>query len=433
MLEALVQRYEDESKEHRLPKDGWEKRNVSFALVIGREGELLQVISLMQEVERKKKKILRPQELLVPVGETRTSGIYPLFLCDNSSYFLGADTKGKPQRSADCFAAAAKLHEEILAGVSSEMARAVVHPETALYANEILAGANLVFRYEGQYVHEAPEIASAWEHYYRQNQAGEKCGRCLVTGVVEPIAIKHPALKGVTGAQPTGAMLVSFNENAYESYGHDGEQGGNAPISKHAAFAYGTALNALLADEAHKKLIGDTTVVYWAAEKSEAAQDVFAGLIGDDSKMTDDLLNKILIAVQAGEDIDFNGVSIPYDNPFYILGLAPNAARISVRFFLQDSFGAFLKNLALYIDQMDIIRPAWVKSRNVPLWKLLLETVNPNAKTTMASPVMAGAMMRAVLTGGPYPVSVFQNIMIRIRAQQGEEKINPRREGISTA
>lgn len=447
MLKALVQRYEDECKEHRLPKEGWEKRNVHFALIIGREGGLLQVVSLMQEVERGKKKILRPQELLVPMGETRTSGIYPLFLCDNSSYFLGADTKGKPKRSADCFTAAAKLHEEILADVTGETAQALVHffhhwqigknavckhPEIAPYADEILAGANLVFRYAGQYVHEAPEIASAWERY-RQNRAEEKRGRCLVTGTIEPIAIKHPALKGVSGAQPTGAMLVSFNENAYESYGHDGQQGGNAPVSKHAAFAYGTALNALLADDAHKKLIGDTTVVYWAAEKSEAAQNVFAGALGDNNEMTDDLLDKILTDIRDGGDIDYDGVSISYENPFYILGLAPNAARVSIRFFLQDSFGVFLKNLALYREQMDIIRPSWVKSRNVPLGKLLLETVNPNAKKLMAAPVMAGAMMRAVLTGMPYPVSVFQNIMIRIRAQQGAEKINPRRAGFLKA
>lgn len=447
MLETLVQRYEDECREGRLPRDGWEKRNVSFALVIGKDGELLQVISIRQEVLRGKKTMLRPQELFVPIGETRTVGIMPFFLCDNASYFLGADTKGKPKRTADCFAAAVKLHENILADVSSETAEAVIsffrrwksredavraHPVLASHADDILAGANLVFRYEGRYAHEDPEIRAAWERY-RQKSDGEDLQRCLVTGELAPVAVKHPALKGISGAQPTGAMLISFNANAFESYGHVDDQGRNAPVSKYAAFAYGTALNALIADDAHKKMIGDTTVVYWAAEKSNEAQDVFAGVLGDGDLMTDDLLDEILRRIEAGEDIDYNGVSIPYENPFYILGLAPNAARISVRFFLQDSFGVFLKNLALHIEQMDIVRPAWVKDRNVPLWKLLLETVNPNAKTMMASPVMAGAMMRAILTGGKYPASVFQNIMLRIRARQGDEKINPRRAGFLKA
>ena len=187
MLETLVQRYEDECREGRLPRDGWEKRNVSFALVIGKDGELIQVISIRQEVLRGKKTVLRPQELFVPIGETRTVGIMPFFLCDNASYFLGADTKGKPKRTADCFAAAVKLHENILADVSSETAEAVIsffrrwksgedavraHPVLASHADDILAGANLVFRYEGRYAHEDPEIRAAWERY-RQKSDGD--------------------------------------------------------------------------------------------------------------------------------------------------------------------------------------------------------------------------------------------------------------------
>jgi len=262
----------------------------------------------------------------------------------------------------------------------------------------------------------------------------EEKRRCLVTGTLAPIAVKHPALKGVSGAQATGAMLVSFNANAYESYGHDGEQGGNAPVSKKAAFAYGTALNALLADREHTKIIGDTTMVYWAEEESEAAQDLLCGMLfGDEDKMTDDLLDAVLKKVQAGAAIDYEGVAISYANPFYILGLAPNAARLSVRFFLQGSFGDFLRNLALHMEQMKIVRPSWETRGNVPLWELLRETVNPNAKVKMASPIMAGAMLRAVLTGGKYPVSVFQNILLRIHAEQGERKINARRAGFLKA
>lgn len=449
MLQALVERYEAECKEGRLPRDGWEKRNVSFALLLSKEGELLQVLPLIQKVLRGKKEVNRPQELIVPAGETRTVGIAPFFLCDNSSYFLGADLKGKPKRTAECFAAAKALHEEILDGVGSDSARAVIaffghwqggesmvrtHPALASYADEILAGANLVFRVASTFVHEEPAVREAWETHLDASGAEEK-RRCLVTGTLAPIAVKHPALKGVTGAQATGALLVSFNANAYESYGHDGEQGGNAPVSKKAAFAYGTALNALLFDHKHKKIIGDTTVVYWAGEKNEAAQEVFCGMYLDDgtNPMTDDLLEVILQKVQAGEAIDYQGVDIPYDNPFYILGLAPNAARVSVRFFLQGFFGDFLKNIALYMEQMEIVRPKWETRKYVLLWELLLETVNPNAKVQMASPIMAGAMMRSILTGSKYPVSVFQNILLRIRAEQGAKKINARRAGFLKA
>ena len=448
MLQALVERYETECKEGRLPRDGWEYRGVLFALVLSEAGDLLQVMPLAQQTMRGKKQVNVPRRIIVPMGETRASGICPFFLCDNSSYFLGMDEKGKAKRTAECFAAAKKLHEEVLGGVQSEAARAVLafferwqggkemlhtHPALAPYAAEISAGANLVFRVARTFVHEDPAVCEAWEKYLDASGSKEK-RRCLVTGAFAPIAVKHPALKGITGAQATGAMLVSFNANAYESYGHDGQQGGNAPVSKKAAFAYGTALNALLADREHTKIIGDTTMVYWAEEESEAAQDLLCGMLfGDEDKMTDDLLDAVLKKVQAGAAIDYEGVAISYANPFYILGLAPNAARLSVRFFLQGSFGNFLRNLALHMEQMKIVRPSWETRSNVPLWELLRETVNPNAKVKMASPIMAGAMLRAVLTGGKYPVSVFQNILLRIHAEQGERKINARRAGFLKA
>ena len=448
MLQALVERYETECKEGRLPQSGWEYRGVLFALVLSEAGDLLQVMPLAQQTMRGKKQVNVPRRIIVPMGETRASGICPFFLCDNSSYFLGMDEKGKAKRTAECFAAAKKLHEEVLGGVQSEAARAVLafferwqggkemlhtHSALAPYAAEISAGANLVFRVARTFVHEDPAVCEAWEKYLDASGSKEK-RRCLVTGAFAPIAVKNPALKGVTGAQATGAMLVSFNANAYESYGHDGEQGGNAPVSKKAAFAYGTALNALLADREHTKIIGDTTMVYWAEEENEAAQDLLCGMLfGDEDKMTDDLLDAVLKKVQAGAAIDYEGVAISYANPFYILGLAPNAARLSVRFFLQGSFGDFLRNLALHMEQMKIVRPSWETRGNVPLWELLRETVNPNAKVKMASPIMAGAMLRAVLTGGKYPVSVFQNILLRIHAEQGERKINARRAGFLKA
>lgn len=449
MLEALVQRYEDECREGNLSRDGWEKRKVSFALVLSDEGDVLEVLPLTQRVQKGKKEVDVPQSLDVPVGETRASGICPFFLCDNGSYFLGADQKGKPKRSVDCFAACANLHQEILADVEEPAAQAVVkffqrgetgeamvrsHPALAPYADDLLKGGNLVFRHAGRYVHENAKVRAAWEKRLEEEE-GEK-RRCLVTGTVAPFAVKHPAIKGVSGAKSTGALLVSFNANAYESYGHDGQQGGNAPVSKKVAFAYGTALNALLADEQHTTHLGDTTVAYWSEKESTPAQDLFRGMIFDDPDehlMDDRTLNAILQKVQHGEGIPYGEVAIPYDNPFYILGLAPNAARISVRFFLQGVFGDFLKHVARHHEQMEIVRPKWEKRKHIPMWRLLQETVNAKSTIQMASPLMAGAMFRAVLTGGKYPVSVFQNILLRIRAEQGDNKINARRAGFLKA
>lgn len=449
MIHALVQRYEDECRAGNLSRDGWETRKVSFALALSEEGDVLEVLPLTQMVQRGKKVVAVPQSMDVPVGETRASGICPFFLCDNGSYFLGADKKGKPERSVDCFVACAKLHQEILADVEESAAQAVVkffqrgesgeamvrtHPALAPYAEELMKGGNLVFRHAGRYVHEDSTVRAAWEKWLAKEEG--EVHRCLVTGALAPIAIKHPLIKGVRDAQPTGAALVSFNDRAYESYGHENDQGRNAPVSKKAAFAYGTALNALIADDQHTTHLGDTTVVYWAEKDSTAAQDVFRGMVlGDDdgNQMTDDTLDAILEKIQNGEVISYHDIDLPYDNPFYILGLAPNAARLSVRFFLQGAFGDFLKHIADHHVQMEIVRPKWEKRKHIPMWRLLQETVNANAKSKMASPLMAGAMFRAVLTGGKYPVSVFQNILLRIRAEQGDNKINAWRAGFLKA
>ena len=290
----------------------------------------------------------------------------------------------------------------------------------------------MVFRFQGKYVHELPEIRAAWTSYYAAQGQEEEERLCLVTGKRAPYAALHAAIKGVSGAQSSGAMLVSFNTDAFESYGHDGEQGGNAPISQYAAFAYTTALNALLKDRSHVQHIGDTTLVYWAKKGGTAAQDVFSLAWGGGDEMTDKTLDAIFQKVRDGAAIDFDGVALSYDNPFYVLGLAPNVARLSVRFFLKGSFGDFLSSLAAHFEQMEIARPKKA-ARHPPMWALLQAAANANATNQTVSPVMAGALARAVLLGTPYPASAFEAILLRIRAEQGEGKITPIRAGFVKA
>ena len=108
-----------------------------------------------------------------------------------------------------------------------------------------------------------PEIRAAWDKAYG-DRADAPHGRCLVTGEIGPIRILHPSIKGVAGAQATGASLVSFNGAAYESYGRVDDQGMNAPVGERAAFAYGAALNYMLREPDYHTRLGSTTVVYWA-------------------------------------------------------------------------------------------------------------------------------------------------------------------------
>ena len=154
---------------------------------------------------------------------------------------------------------------------------APAHPAVADAGEALLAGGNLVFRVGGKRALDDPAIRSAWEEACRRPSDDAAVMTCLVSGDKAPIARLHPAIKGVVGAQAMGASLVGFNARAFESYGHDEEQGLNAPVSEYATFAYTTALNHLLSDREHHMRIGDTTVVYWADKHDEAC----VGIVSD--------------------------------------------------------------------------------------------------------------------------------------------------------
>ncbi len=445
ILEALVKQYEALLADNKVPQKGWTKVKVSFALELNADGDLIDVITLKKTEQRGKKTVEVPQIMVVPEQVKRAVNIVSQFLCENSSYFLGIDNKGKPERSLKCFEAAKELHQRILAEGKSKATIAVrnffakwkpslaeQHQKLVPYLEEIKAGANLIFFVGDQYAQEDKEIRSLWQNA----QAGEDAVvmQCLVTGEKAPIARLHPSIKGVIGAQSSGSSLVSFNAPAYESYGRIGEQGLNAPVSEYAAFAYGTVLNQLLADKAHARTLGDTTIVYWAEKNSEVYQDFFAGTFLGDSRYIDDTqLESIFDKVVKNEEIDFEGIRLSYENPFYILGLAPNAARLSVRFFLQSTFGETLKNIAAHVERMKMEKPSFETFGHIPLWMILQETVSKNSREKVASPLMAGAVMRAILQNRPYPVALFQQIMLRIRAEEGPSKVNYRRAAILKA
>ena len=287
-----------------------------------------------------------------------------------------------------------------------------------------MKGGNLIFRVDGGYAQDDPWVRSAWDSYYGDLQ-GEK-QQCLVTGKLDVAEAVHPAVKGVAGAQSSGAALVSFNAPAFCSYGK--EQSLNAPVGKYAAFAYTAALNYLLSDRENVHRIGDTTVVCWA-EGAEPQYSQFTGmsLFGDalpDSLSDDDLyaaLNHLAQGLPCEE------LKLDPNRPFYILGLAPNAARLSVRFFYRNSFGALMKNVNDHHERMRIVGNRYTIT---PLWAMLRETVNLNTTDKAPSPVLTGAAARAIFTGTAYPASLLEAVMLRIRA---EREITPGRAAILKA
>ncbi len=435
ILRVLCDYYDALTRRGEISPPGWCQAKVSFALDLGVDGTLLGVIPLKHTPDGVKKEV--PQQLSVPAQVKKTSGVCANFLCENSSYFLGVDNKGKPQRSIQCFEAARELHETILSGADSLAAKAILaffahwhpedayaHPVLAQRLDEIMAGANLVFWVGDGYAQDDPAVRAAWQRHYGIKSASGVMGRCLVTGEAATIARLHPSIKGVQGAQSSGASLVSFNATAFESYGHEmvdeTGQGLNAPVSESAAFAYGTALNHLLSDRKHVQYIGDTAVVCWAEDAEPLCQDLFCGALfgGVFDRISQKDLWGAIEALAQGRPVSIDDIPLKPSNHFYVLGLAPSAARLSVRFFLQNTLGGMLRHLQEHYERLRIVKPAYIAQAELPIWKLLGETVNPNSRDKKASPPMAGAVLRAVLSGGVYPASLFEQTMMRIRAEQ---------------
>ena len=281
----------------------------------------------------------------------------------------------------------------------------------------MLAGANLIFFFEGEYVQDIPALRQAWDQYYAAQGEGEEMP-CLVTGQKGRVAVLHPSIKGVKGAQSSGASLVSFNAPAYESYARDGGQGRNAPVSVRAAFAYGAALNHLLSDGDHRVRLGDTTVVFWAEDGEIAYADCFAAMLGAGDQVSSQDLGQVMEKLAAGLNAAWEHIPLRPANRFYVLGLAPNAARLSVRFFLQDSFGDFARHMRRHHQHMDIVRPSYDPREMLAIWQLLAETVNPNSRDKSASPQLAGELARSILSGTPYPATLYTQVQLRVRAER---------------
>ena len=429
ILQALVRCYESLAAADELEKPGWSMVKVSWGLELTPEGQIQRLWPL-ESADAKGKK--RPQLIKLPAQTKKTVGVVSNFLCENSSYILGRDNKGKPERSLECFKACAARHREILTEVEHPMAKAILRffagwdpqtaEENAVLApewEEILKGGNLVFCMDGVYAQDVPEIAQAWDEAYADDEKAEM-GRCLVTGQKAPVAILHPSIKGIVGAQSSGAALVSFNAPSLESFGKDDRdkqgQGRNAPVSTYAAFAYTEALNYLLREPAYHSRLGDTTLIYWAEGAEEEYSSAMAGMMFSDNMEQEDLKD-VMEALSSGKTVLWNKLPLNPDNRFYILGIAPNAARLAVRFFLQNTFGSFAANLDRHQKRLEIVRPAFDEREGLSVWSLLRETANPNSRDKKPPEPLVSALMRAVLMNTPYPAELFIQTEIRLRAE----------------
>lgn len=437
ILQRLVELYDrlaaDPAAADALPKPGYSLQKCSFCVVLNPDGSLNTFQSLLDT--GKKKPV--PRMLLLPgQGKPPGIGINPCFLWDNSGYMLGYKPDDPdPARSRKSFEAFRERHLSLESEIAFPSFAAVCtflkqwspekapeHPEL----NDIVSGFG-VFRLAGEtrFVHDDPAVVSYWAGQEGGDGDAARRGFCLVTGAEAAIARLHePKIKGVVGTQSAGALLVSFNDKAYESLGK--EQGDNAPVSSAAAFRYTNALNYLLNRSDRRLGLGDATVVFWAERPTEL-EDVAGGLFGDWAPPADDapaedkrraeqvrLFLSRLRAGHAGEDA-LGGTDDRVG--FFVLGLSPNASRISIRLWEQSTVGDMKHRLAQHAADTSIAFDDEVTSLTVRrMVNATARVIGDKLDYDTVSPRLSGDIVRALLRGSAYPDQLLSAILARMGA-----------------
>jgi CRISPR-associated protein Csd1 len=449
ILEALVHRYDRLATAGEMPIPGYGPAQISFTIILDAEGRYVTTEDERMGTGKKP----RPKIVSAPAAPKRTVGIASGVFWDKTSYVLGRtaldDTVSSAKQAKDAerlikeHAAFLARHETLLAGSADTGLVALLtflrrwKPEdydTLTYAAEML-DQNIAFRLQGDrfYIHDRPAARAALEVEAGARDAAPEA-MCLVTGAMAPIARLHPSIKGVQGAQSSGAALVSFNLDAFTSYGHS--QGANAPVSEAAASAYAAALNGLLEPAGrdakdrpiytNRVMLGDTSTVFWAEhplperlmqlmlgepQAEEEEQEESASTISDVTETTE--LRTVFRQMQDGLPLRDLGADLHPESRAFVLGLSPNAARLSVRFWEDQSFADFTAHFQDHWRDLQIEpRPRfWPPS----IWRLLLELA-PQRESENIPKHLTGEVMRAILTGQPYPQALLVQTIMRIRA-----------------
>lgn len=425
---------------YEIAKPGYSPQKISFRVVLKSDGSLFAIQDA--RIKNDKGRPIAGSQLVLGEAKPSGPGINPCLLWDNTTYMLGYKPDDpKPERTIKSFEAFRDKHLALETEINNPDFSVICRflekwtPEqTTLYVEahpdikDLATGFGL-FQIQGQpqSINEKSEILEWWDQ--QATKTTGDLGQCLITGENTTIARLHPKIKSVAGAQSAGASIVSFNAPAYESYRKD--QSFNAPVSEQAAFKYGTALNSLLngpKSNKHRIRIGDTTCVFWT-EQPSIVEDAASFFFSDGSntpeaqdEATRSKVEAFLKSLRLGTHVLDELGEDTYNNHFYILGLAPNAARLSIRFFHQCSIADLISNLKAHHNDISIIRQFdTAKGKRLPdpefpaNWQLLRETARVSEEIP---PLLGGSLMRAILNNTPYPEGIYSAVLRRIRADR---------------
>lgn len=431
ILQALNALYERRSRDpdpaRRLPAPGWEDKAIPFVVELRPDGRPIQ----LRDTRRREGKRLVGTSYLVPQAVKKTSGVAANLLWDSAEYALGASAKGDSPRLAEQFAAFRARVEALAPFAPSDPGLQALHaflqaPDLApLQAAEHWADlleTNAVVGFElaadpSGLISSRPAVRAAVSAMQAAQSATEQAPCLVLQGRLLPVARLHTSVKNVWNAQSSGASLVSFNLDAFNSYGK--AQGLNAPVSEQAAFAYTTALNDMLRPDSRNRVqVGDASTVFWA-DTAHAFDGTYtlADLLGeprpDNPDRGRDAVRALYQSVHRGQLPAAEG-----QTRFYLLGLAPNAARVSVRFWLPGvPFAELAPRLLRHFEDIRVAR-RFDSDPEVPSLFRLLSSCALQGKADNIPPRLAGEWMRAILEGLPLPAGLLNAAVQRCKAEQ---------------
>jgi len=431
ILQTLASYYDRLAQEANtnIAPEGFEKKAIPFLIVLNQQGGFVGLQDTRQGEGKKKS----GRVFTVPKAVKRSSRIEANLLWDTPAYVLGRPKPDKRKVYEKLVERAKEQHSaflirihETFPTVVDEGIRAVLRflergDFTPIFSHPLWpeieeSGANLTFQLEGdrELICQRPTVMSVLT---MPNAAGKGDLRiCLVTGGLDEPVRLHTAIKGVWGARSSGANIVSFNLDAFNSYGKT--QGYNAPVGKKAEFAYTTALNTLLAKGSRQRIqVGDASTVFWSA-RANPMEDLFAGFFGEPAKGESSQDNESIRALYGAPQTGAPPLEEDL-TPFYVLGLAPNASRnasrISVRFWYARTVGEVAKYIRQHFDDTAIVHGP-NQLAHLPLFRLLVSTAI-QGRSDNIQPNLAGEVMKAVLTGMPYSKTLLASAIRRVRAE----------------
>ncbi len=434
ILQSLCDYYRRKADSGNIAPTGLQYKEIPFIVVIDSDGNFLRI----EDTREGEGKTKRAKAFLVPAEIKRTSGVKANLLWDTAEYSLGISENANKKTEEKRLAFLKKLEETFIDAPALDIVKPLIHflksnpaqnisdtlnkgcneSSLKIWSDEISKGkVNLTFKLDGDSNTFADN--EALRDSYLNSEKSETSGsvRCLITGDKCIPEATHPSIKNVLGAQSSGAALISFNLSAFKSFGKD--QNHNAPVSEEAAFKYTTALNQLLEKGSNNKVtIGDSTTVFWA-EKKNPLEDDFPAFFGYAAKDNPDAeinaVRNLYHGVYTGRGTEDSSTR------FYVLGLSPNASRISVRFWLRGSVSEFAKNIKQHFDDLEIVRPPKDQGHYSLFW--ILSAISQENKTSNVPSVIAGNIVKSILTGECYPQTMLQQTLRRIRATQDVSRI----------